>query len=107
VNLLNYLGFVVSDLFFSKGTIFCGTGPVLINAYFLGKDVLEIEKCAVFGWWGDLMNRLIHRSWGKGVVNIFLDLSKFIYRCSSQLASVLREERRFPASTQVLLVRLR
>jgi hypothetical protein len=40
----------------------------------LGKDLLKKEKCAVFGWEGDLMNRLIHRSWGEGFVNILLDL---------------------------------
>jgi hypothetical protein len=54
--------------------ISCGTGAVLINAYILGKDLLKREKCAVFGGEGDLMNRLIHRSWGEGFVNIFLDL---------------------------------
>jgi hypothetical protein len=63
--------------------ISCGIGAVSINAYFLGIDLLEIEKCAVFGWWGDLMNRLIHRSWGEGFVNIFLDLSINISHCSS------------------------
>ena len=56
-------------------------GPVSINAYFLGKDVLEIEKCAVFRRQGDLMNRLIPRSWGEGFVNIFLDLSIQIHGC--------------------------
>jgi hypothetical protein len=63
--------------------ISCGTGAVSINAYFLGIDLLEIEKCAVFGWKGDLMNRLIHRSWGEGVVNIILDLSINISHFSS------------------------
>ena len=53
------------------------------------------------------MNRLIHRSWGKGFVNIFLDLSKYISHFSSQIMSVLWEERRFPAFTQVLPVRHR
>jgi hypothetical protein len=42
-----------------------------------------MEKCAVFGWKGDLMNRLIHRSWGEGVVNIILDLSINIFHFSS------------------------
>ena len=45
-----------------------------INAYFLGKDLLKREKFAEFGWDGDILNRLIHRSWGEGFVNIFLDL---------------------------------
>jgi hypothetical protein len=35
------------------------------------------------------MNRVIHRSWGEGFVNIFLDLSKYISHFSSQLMSVL------------------
>jgi hypothetical protein len=104
VNLLNYQGFVISDLFFSKGTILCGIGAVSINAYFLGNDVLETVKCAVFGWQDDLMNRLIHRSWGKGSMNIVLDLSKYISHFSSQLVSVLWEEWRFPAFTKVLPV---
>jgi len=74
VNLLNYLGFVVSDFFSRNTPISCGTGSVSINAYFLGKDRLTREECEEFGWDGDLMNRLIHRSWGEGFVNIFLDL---------------------------------
>ena len=49
-----------------------------INAYFLGKDVSRIDKSAVFGRQIDLMNRLIHRSWGESFVNIFLDLCKEI-----------------------------
>jgi hypothetical protein len=61
--------------YFSRNTpISCGAGAVSINAYFLGKDLLKKEKCVEFGWWGDLMNRLIHKSWGEGFVNIFLDL---------------------------------
>ena len=61
--------------YFSRNTpIFWGTGAASINAYFLGKDLLKREKFAEFGWDGDLMNRLIHRSWGEGFVNIFLDL---------------------------------
>ena len=58
-------------------------GPVSTNAYFLGNDVLEMENCAVFGWQGDLINRLIHRSWGEGFVNIFLDLFIYISHFSS------------------------
>ena len=83
MNLLNYLGFVVSDLSFSKTPISCGTGSVSINAYFLGKDRLTREKREEFGWEGDLMNRLIHRSWGEGFVNIFLDLFINFSHCSS------------------------
>ena len=45
-----------------------------INAYFLGNDVCLIENYAGLGRQGDLMNRLIHRSWGEGFVNFFLDL---------------------------------
>jgi hypothetical protein len=45
------------------------------NAYFLGKDVFEVGKYPLFRWQDDLMNRLIHRSWGEGFVNISLDLS--------------------------------
>jgi hypothetical protein len=37
------------------------------NAYFLGKHVLPVEKCTGFAWWGELMNRLIHRSWGENL----------------------------------------
>ena len=48
--------------------ISCGSGTVSINAYFLGKDLLTMEKCAEFGWESDLMNRFIHRSWGEGFV---------------------------------------
>ena len=36
---------------------------------------LGVEKCEAFGWQGDLINRLIHRSWGEKFVDIFLDLS--------------------------------
>jgi hypothetical protein len=61
----------------------CGTAAVSINAYFLGKDLLTMEKCAEFVWEGELMNRLIHRSWGEGFVNIFLDLFINIPHCSS------------------------
>ena len=45
------------------------------NAYFLGKDVFKVGKYPLFRWQDDLMNRLIHRSWGEGFVNISLDLS--------------------------------
>ena len=34
------------------------------------------------------MNRLIHRSWEKGGVNIFLDFSTCISHCSSRLVSL-------------------
>lgn len=55
--------------------IYCGATSFSTNAYFLGKDVLNVEKCAIFWWQGNLMNRLIHRSWGEDFSNIFLDLS--------------------------------
>jgi hypothetical protein len=42
-----------------------------------------MEKRAAFGWEGDLINRLIHRSWGEYFVNIFLDLIINISRGSS------------------------
>jgi hypothetical protein len=45
------------------------------------------EECAVFGWEGDLMNRLIHRSWGEGFVNIFLDLYINIFYFSSSTSA--------------------
>jgi len=57
--------------------------PLSTNAYFLGNDLLEVEKCEVFWWQGDLINRLIHRSWGEGFAKIFLDLSKHISHFSS------------------------
>jgi len=61
---------------FSQSTpISCGARAVSINAHVLGKDVVEIVKCALQGWQSDLMNRFIHRSWGESFVNIFLDLS--------------------------------
>ena len=68
---------------FRNTPISCGTGAVSINAYFLGKDLLTMEKCAEFVWEGDLMNRLIHRSWGESFVNIFLDLFINSPQCSS------------------------
>lgn len=41
---------------------------------------------------GDFINRLIHRSWGEGFVNIFLDLSIYISRFSfSTFVEVSRE----------------
>ena len=49
--------------------------------------MLEIVKCAVFWWQSDLINRLIHRSWGEGFANIFLDLSIHIFHFSSRLFS--------------------
>ena len=51
-----------------------GTVPFSTNAYFLGKDVLEIVKSTVFWWQAYLINRLIHRRWGEGFLNISLDL---------------------------------
>jgi hypothetical protein len=56
-------------------TICCGVRADEANAYFLGKDVFEMEKYPLFRGQDDLMNRLIHRSWGEGFVNISLDLS--------------------------------
>lgn len=44
------------------------------NAYFLGKDVFKVGKHPLFRGQDDLMNRLIHRSWGEVFVNISLDL---------------------------------
>ena len=56
---------------FSGSTpISCGMRPVSTNAYFLGKDVLDMENYTVFWRQGDLINRLIHRSWGEGFVAI-------------------------------------
>jgi len=52
-----------------------------------------MEKCAEFGWESDLMNRFIHRSWGEGFVNIFLDLFINIFTALHRLVSVLWEER--------------
>jgi hypothetical protein len=70
--------------YFSGSTpISCGTRLVSTNAYILGKDLLEVEKCAVFWWQGNFMNRLINRSWGEGFVKISLDLSRHIFRFSS------------------------
>jgi hypothetical protein len=43
-------------------------GLVPANASFVGKGVLEAGKYAVFGGVGDLINRLIHRSWGESFV---------------------------------------
>jgi hypothetical protein len=53
------------------------------NAYFLGKDVFKVGKYPLFRCQDDLMNRLIHRSWGEGFVNIFLDLSMRISRSNT------------------------
>jgi len=50
-----------------------------------------MEKCAEFGYESDLMNRLIHRSWGEGFVRIVLDLFIKISHFSSRLVSVLWE----------------
>jgi hypothetical protein len=41
-----------------------------------------MEKWVELGWNGDLMHRFIHRNWGEGFVNIFLDLSVDISHCS-------------------------
>ena len=103
---------IIKDLLFLTNfvetpPICCGTWAILINAHFIGKDRLTMKKCAEFGWEGDLMNRLIHRSWGEGFVRMFLDLFIKISHFSSRLVSVLWEERRFPAFTQVLPVRHR
>ena len=46
---------------------------------------MEVGKCEVFGQLGNLINRLIHRSWGEGFVNIFLDLSIYISHFSSSM----------------------
>jgi len=64
---------------FYKYPIYGGMASSYINAYFLSKDVFLIEEYAVLEQQGDLMNRLIHRSWGESFVNIFLDLFINIY----------------------------
>jgi hypothetical protein len=70
VNLLHYQRVVVSELFLSKYPPYVvEPGSFFINAYNLGKE-------------RDLINRLIHRSWGEGVVTIALDLSLHIFHCS-------------------------
>jgi hypothetical protein len=75
--------------YFCRNTpICCGTGIVFINAYYLGKEHFTIEKLMKFEWTGDLINRLIHRSWGEGVVTISLDLSLHIFHCSRIYGSV-------------------
>ena len=80
--------------YFSGSTpISCGTRLVSTNAYILGKDLLEVEKCAVFWWQGNFMNRLINRSWGEGFVKISLDLSRHIFRFSSSTIVCALEER--------------
>ena len=103
----NFLGIVVSDLSYLEVPPYLVVRGRFNQCLIFRQDVLEIEKCAVFGWEGDLMNRLIHRSWGKGFVNIFLDLSINISHFSSQLISVHWEERRFSAFPQVLPMRHR
>ena len=55
-------------------TIYCGVEAEETNAYLLGKDVFDAGKHPLFRWQDDLINRLIHRSWGEGFVNISLDL---------------------------------
>jgi hypothetical protein len=57
-------------------------GSFFINAYYLGKEHFTIEKLMKFEWSRDLINRLIHRSWGEGAVTISLDLSLHIFHCS-------------------------
>ncbi|TKS62639.1 MAG: hypothetical protein EWM73_02268 [Nitrospira sp.] len=44
-----------------------------INAQFLGKDVVEMKKCAYVEGQSDLMNRLIHRSWGETFVALIYE----------------------------------
>ena len=73
--------------------ICCGTGIVFINAYYLGKGHFMIEKLMKFEWTGDLINRLIHRSWGEGVVTISLDLSLHIFH-GTYLTSTCALERK-------------
>jgi hypothetical protein len=36
--------------FFQSTPIYCGAVSVSTNAYFLGKHVLPVEKCAAFAW---------------------------------------------------------
>jgi hypothetical protein len=79
--------------FFYRNTpIGCGTQAVLINACFLGKDPLTMEKWVQFGWEGDLMHRFIHRNWGESFVNIFLDLSVDIFHSFSPLEFLESEQ---------------
>ena len=62
--------------YFRRNTpIYCGIWAVLINAQFLGKHVVAMEKWTEFGGKGDLMHRFIHGNWGEGSVNKLLDLS--------------------------------
>jgi hypothetical protein len=64
-------------------TISCGVEAEETNAYLLGKDVFDAGKHPLFRWQDDLINSLIHRSWGDGFVNIFLDLSMRISRSNT------------------------
>jgi hypothetical protein len=48
-------------------TIYCGGRTDGANAYFLGKIVFEVGKYPLFRLQDDLMNRVIHRSWGEGL----------------------------------------
>ena len=50
---------------FYNDPICCGLVMTSINAYFLSNEVFLIETYAVLEPSGDLMNRLIHRSWGE------------------------------------------
>lgn len=59
---------------------------------------LNDRKMRVFWLTGDLMNRLVHRSWGEKFVNIFLDLSKYISTFSSSTCLDRHSPaRRYPA----------
>jgi hypothetical protein len=60
---------------------------VFINAYYLGKEHFRIEKLMEFEWAGDLINRLIHRSWGEAVVTISLDLSLHYFHGSCLMSA--------------------
>jgi len=81
-----YLCLVFLTYFPGDTPIYCGATSFSTNAYFLGKDVLKVEKCTIFWGQGNLMNRLIHRSWGEGFSNIFLDLSANFSLLSSAFA---------------------
>ena len=59
-------------------TIYCGVIDIRTNAQVLGKDVLKAEESALFFWQDELMNRLIHRSWGESALTFPLDLSTHI-----------------------------
>ena len=48
-----------------RTTISCGAIQEETNAYILGKDVLTVRKWPLIERQSDVMNRLIHRSWGR------------------------------------------